>query len=646
MSVSRRAVAIAGAALLVVLGAIGIALLTLDLNQFVGPVLTRLKAVTGREITVGGNLGLRLGFRPRIVAEDVRVANAPWGKAPHFITAKRLEMQVALLPLLSRELQLVQLNVVEPVIALETSADGKNNWDLGDAPKTAAPPTIESKPGAFVLGDLEVTRGQLTYRDASGGEPTKVAIDELTLEAPDRQSQVAAEFKGAVDGTAVQLKGTVGPIATLLDRGATYPVRLKGDVAERKTAIAFDVKRDDKGIALDGLNLVHGGSDVKGKIDIRDTPKPALTVDLTSTTLDLRELTAERKSGPAGKTAAKPAAATAGGSNLVFSDAPVSFDGLKGRNATGNVAIDHLVMPDGRKVERVRTRFSVTDAKLDAPSVQASGYGGTISGSVAIDARTKTPAINLKLEGRELDLSAILAAAGENREVKGGKTTVTVDLAMHGGSLHQWVSGANGRVQAVVGPATLVNTKIDPGLTFDRLADAVNPYRAVKPSTELKCAVVRLPLVNGVANVDRSIALETHELDVSMSGKLDFRNETLDLSIRPRVRQGIPIEIPNIAELVRFTGSFSAPTVSVDAVASAAAIARIGAAWGTGGLSVLGETLLSKAGSGGNAGACDVALGKAAPPASGTTSSPAKSASPSNPIEGIGGALKGLFGGK
>jgi len=204
------------------------------------------------------------------------------------------------------------------------------------------------------------------------------------------------------------------------------------------------------------------------------------------------------------------------------------------------------------------------------------------------------------------------------------------------------MSGAGGHVQAVIGPATLLNTKIDTGAVFDKLAEAVNPFRGVKPSTELKCAVVRLPLANGVANVDRSIALETRELDVSMSGKLDFRNETVDLSIRPRVRQGIPIEIPQIAELVRFTGPFTAPTVSVDAVASATAIARIGAAIGTSGLSVLGETLLN-AGSAG-AGACDVALGRGGgspPPAAASKSArPA----PSNPIEGIGSALKGLFG--
>ena len=130
-----------------------------------------------------------------------------------------------------------------------------------------------------------------------------------------------------------------------------------------------------------------------------------------------------------------------------------------------------------------------------------------------------------------------------------------------------------------------------------------------------------------------------------MSGTLDFRNETLDLSIRPRVRQGIPIEIPQIAELVRFRGPFAAPTVSVDAMASATAIARIGAAIGTGGLSVLGEIdpgagqarrrrqrrMRGRARQGGLG---DRERGR------GTRRSPA---APPNPIEGIGNALKGLF---
>jgi hypothetical protein len=83
-------------------------------------------------------------------------------------------------------------------------------------------------------------------------------------------------------------------------RGRRIPVRLKGEVAERKTTIAFDLKRDDKGIALEGVDLVHGASDIKGKIDIRDAPKPVVDGAPHSTSIDLSELTG-RARRPAGK---------------------------------------------------------------------------------------------------------------------------------------------------------------------------------------------------------------------------------------------------------------------------------------------------------------------------------------------------------
>ncbi len=414
MVIRRRALAIAGGALLVVVAGVAVLVATLDINQFVGPVLARIKAVTGRDVTVGGRVGFRIGLTPRIVANDVRLANAPWAKAPYLVTAKRLEMQVALLPLLRRQFELVRLNVVEPVIALETAADGRDNWDLGNAPRAAGPPAVEAKPGAFALGDLQVTHGELTYRDASGGAETQVTIDEFSLQAPDRQSQVKTEFKGTVDGTAVELAGSVGPIATVFDHGTPYPVSLKGEVADRKVAIAFRMTRDDKGVAIEDIDAAFGSSNVKGKVDVRDAgQKSTWTVNLTSTSLDLDELTAHRTAP-----AAKAAATGSGTPHLVFSDAPVSFDALRGRNANGEIAIDRLTLPGGHKVERIRGRFSLADGKLDAPAVQAAGYGGTIAGSVSIDAtRGKPPAIALKLDGRDLDLAALLAAA--RREARG-----------------------------------------------------------------------------------------------------------------------------------------------------------------------------------------------------------------------------------
>jgi hypothetical protein len=160
-------------------------------------------------------------------------------------------------------------------------------------------------------------------------------------------------------------------------------------------------------------------------------------------------------------------------------------------------------------------------------------------------------------------------------------------------------------------------------------------------STELECAVVRLPLKDGIAHVDRSLAIDSKKVSVSASGTLDFRSETLDLALHPLIKQGIPIDIPQVAQLVRFKGPFEHPGVSIDAVGSAAAVAKIGAAIGTGGLSMLGTSLIERAAA--NEDVCAIAAGRA-------TVSSAK-APAQNPPAGktvpndIGKALGKLFGG-
>ena len=61
------------------------------------------------------------------------VSNASWAKSPELLSAKRVEVEVALLPLLQRRFQLVRLNLIEPVIALETNAKGQGNWQPAES---------------------------------------------------------------------------------------------------------------------------------------------------------------------------------------------------------------------------------------------------------------------------------------------------------------------------------------------------------------------------------------------------------------------------------------------------------------------------------------------------------------------------------
>ena len=641
MRIALLVLGYAGGLVLLILAGVGIAVWTVDPNDLVGPLQARIKAATGRDVTIGGGIELKLGLVPKLVVNDVHVGNAHWAKTPDLLSAKRVEVEVALLPLLQRLFELVRLNLVEPVIALETNTKGHGNWELSATPSAPGAPKADSGPVALGIGDLSMTHGALTYRDGATGAETRVTIDELALRAHNAQSQVNAEFRGTIDGIAVALTGNLGPLATLTQRGLPYPVSVKGEVAGRKTNVTTKMLRTDDLVDLQDIDITLGSSNLKGRIEIRNTgTKATYTINLASAALALDDLALPHAHAPAPGAKAAAAGST-GTSRFIFSDAPLPLDALRANDANGDIAIDTLTLPGGKQLNKVHVQFTLRDGKLDAPSVQATAFGGTVSAVATVNAvRGQTPAVALRVDGHDLDLGAVLAAAGVSREVRGGKTNVAINVTMHGNSLHQWMSGINGQARVVVGPASIVNAKTDPTKSFDKMAEAVNPFRTVNAATELQCAVIRLPLAGGVAHVDRSIAVETKQLDATVSGTLDLRSESLDLSVKPRVRQGIAIEIPQIANLVRVRGTLASPSVGIDAMASTAAIAGLVAGGQTrGGVAalLLGQAAVAPAG----AGACDVALGKAS--AAVASAGSGNQVPAARGVEDLGKALGGLF---
>lgn len=633
---------IAGGLTGLILLAIAIAVATVDPKALVGPVQARVKAETGRDLVFAGPIDLKLSLEPKLVASDVTLGNASWGSSAPMVKAKRVEVQVALLPLLQKRFEVIEVALVEPLIALETDPQGRANWDFSApsaTPASAAVPTPASAAAVIAVGNIAIRDGTLTYRDGATGKTTDVAIERLVIRSRKIDAPVEAEFKGRIDDVAVAVSGNLGPLDALRERRWPYPVAIRGDVNGKPATVSTKIGIEGDTTTLDALDLVWGTLALKGDVRIvRADGRTRYVFTLAAPAWSLEDA-AVAGAVATGTTKIDKAAPS---SRYVISDRALPLNVLKGTDLEGTLTIGDLAINARNRLRAVTITIANTRGKLDVSSFQASAYGGTLAGRLAIDASgVGAPAVQLRLDGRDLDLDALLAAIGESRNVRGGKTALTLDVATRGDSLHAWAAGATGQALVTIGPATLVNTRLDPGDVLDSLSYSVNPWRERDASTELVCGVIRLPLANGVANVDRSIAIETKKLGVSASGTLDFRDERLDLALRPRVNEGIPIDIPQMAELVRFTGPFTHPAVKIDAVASAATIAKIGAAIGTGGLSMIGTSILSKAASGGRP--CDVALGRAvaeAKPAA-TPSSPATRESVGNDI---GKALGKLFG--
>ena len=631
-----RILAAFGGLLLLLIVAVAIAVRTIDVNDFIAPIQKRVKDATGRDLVIRGGIDFKLSLEPELLIDDVSLSNSAWGKSAQMVTAKRVEAQVKLLPLLQRHFEIVRFKLIDPVISLETDSAGKGNWEFSGAGGTdAAAPA--GGINAFAIGDLAIDHGIASYRDGESGKTTNIVIDELSLHSRDAQSPVSARFRGTVGDIAIAMEGDVGPLQALAQQHLPYPVSLKGQINGQPASVATKMSIDGRSVTLDDLQMSTGQSRVEGQFAL--TPgaqRSKATFKLASTTLAWTDLPFAHKLTDAAKRPIAP-------EKFVFSDEKLDLGALLAFDADGDLSIGTLLLPEGRKLENVHVQFTVRGAKLEAPLLQASALGGTARGRLSLDA-AHDPALNLHLDAKDINLGLMLPIFGITREVRGGKTEVTLDIATHGESPREWARGATGTVLIVTGPATLVHTKLDLDSPLNKLADAVNPFYKVDSSTELECAVIRLPLKDGVAQIDRSIALETAKFGASAVGTLDFRNETLDLAIKPQIRHGIPIDVPQVASLVRFEGPFRSPAVRVDAGGSAVAAAKIGAAFFSGGLSVVGESLLSAA-SGAGAGACRVAMGTSgsATPASPTPSAQPPSSASSSPTP-VGKALDRILG--
>ena len=631
----------AGGLAVVLFIVVAVAVWRVDPNDFVAPLQSRIKEATGRDVAIHGGIDFKLSLTPRLVVRDFALANAPWGSAPQLVAVKEIGVEVALLPLMQKRFEVIRVGLVEPSIALETDAQGHGNWDFG---RTAAgpgpgPPSGETiSPMAFGVDNVAVTHGTLTYRDGKSGAPTKVAIDSLVLSASDARAPVSAEFRGKIDDMAVALTGTLGPLGALIQRRWPYPVGLTGEIDGQKANVAGKLRIDGNAIQLEELDVVLGPNAVKGAVTVvTGGPRLRYTVNLTAPVLTLPQ--AATAVGVPTKLVTAPSAAAGGAkapSAYLISEAPLPLAALRTLDAAGEIDIGRLIVSKTREFTAVEVRFALQDGRLHVPALKATTLGGSVAAHLTLGVPAAGAAtLALAIDARELDLRAVLAMLDVQRDVKGGKTSVKADLHARGVSLHDWAASASGNVTAIAGPATIVNTKVDPASAFDRVANAANPFREKDPTTELRCAVVRLPLAAGIAHIDRSVAAETQKLGVSVSGTLDLRSESIDLTFKPQLREGIPIDLAQIAELVRLRGPLRNPQVSIDAMASVATVARIGTAVGTGGLSEVAAALLGSAGRGG-VGPCAVALGARA------ASAPATDAKAPVPVPGTDSITKAL----
>ena len=137
---------IAGAVALlicVIIAAVFIILSRYDFNHLKPQISRIAKEATGRELTLGGDIDLKISLTPKLLVENVSFQNASWGSRPEMVKVRRVEVQVAILPLIGKKIEIKRLVLVEPDILI-----------LENSPHEKAVRKVVLEPEAIIVGGV------------------------------------------------------------------------------------------------------------------------------------------------------------------------------------------------------------------------------------------------------------------------------------------------------------------------------------------------------------------------------------------------------------------------------------------------------------------------------------------------------------
>ncbi|THJ21795.1 MAG: AsmA family protein [Nitrospira sp. CG24D] len=243
----------------------------IDLNQYqdrykplIEEALNRKVQLQDIRLTIWPRLGARIG--------GVTILDDPAFSAGPFASLASLEVGVKLLPLLSKQVEVEEISLRDPVVTVITNKDGVMNMSTIGArtasSSTAEPGTVPPPGGdplqilaLFAVDRVSIEGGKLTYRDLSTAPVTEYQVQDLELLLRSvRLGQTPS----------IHLKATVLPY--------NLPVTLDGGFGPLVETL--EVQQYDFALGLGKVALAVRGALVGGMLDATVSAPAINTADL------------------------------------------------------------------------------------------------------------------------------------------------------------------------------------------------------------------------------------------------------------------------------------------------------------------------------------------------------------------------------
>ena len=550
-----------------------------------GAIETQVSRATGRAFKINGALSVSIFPGLGLDARDVALANAPGWVARDLVHIERMRIAVKLWPLLSGKIEVSQIVLEKPVIALEVTYRGEANWLMtpqrGAAGGPALPPNAEfagvrieggrvsydddevDTHGAIADLDADVAlvslalptgvSGAFTLRGRRLKFATTIATPQMLLAGKPMEVNLAltsdflnAAFLGRVtregnaSGTGTLRAPSLKDLAAWLGRPVSAGRGLGALSAQA------DIAMMGQSIQLRELKAKLDAMTMQGElfVDYR-LPMPFVEGAMSIDALDLNTYLQLGGGGPQHAPSGPP-----GGG---WSRTPVKLDLLKLANgevtlSVGTLRVLHL--KTGKAVIALALRDGLMTAHLGPMQL----YGGSGTADLTVDTRGPSPSVANKLSFASIAMGPFLAdTIGVDKLA--GTGTIALDVTSSGASPDAIMRALSGKGVVAIGRGSVhgvdmgqvartVQTILSAGATGQ---SATTPFDSFRGSFSISNGM----LWNGDLKLDSAF------LRMTGQGHLDLGNQTIAYRIEPKASIGGRMHLLDVGVPFAISGPWS-----------------------------------------------------------------------------------------
>ena len=601
---THRALIWVGAILGVIAVAIVILVATLDWNRAKGYISAGVSKATGRQLRINGDLNVEFGWISSVRASQIQFENAPWSTHPQMVEAGLVEVKVDLWQLFKWRLVLPTVTISQARVILEKTADGSANWEFRAAPavtgqlpeKRTEFPVIEKlliKDGTFLFTNQQTSTQlevKLTQAEAAGflEGPVKLQAEGTYQKQPMTVSLEGGSYqnlRSAQEPYPLDIKLGVGKVKANIKGHLAEPLEMKGE------DVTLDIQGDDMANLFPLIHLVFpstppyklkghlkhkasvwsfsnfsgrvGDSDLSGTLRVdTGSQRPVMKADLVSTLLDFDDLagfigaTPGTGPGEAATEEQKQRAAVEKKDDRLFPDQHYDLERLRAMDAEVQLRAKQILAPN-LPIDTLVAKLSLNDGVLKFAPATFGVANGRIELYSTFDGANHPAKVTIDARLLQLDLKQLLGKstfAQQSLGPLGGR----INISGTGESFRELMATASGNTFVAMSGGEVSHLLVE--LAGLDVAETLGVLVKGDEPVPIRCAVVDLHGQDGQMGV-QTLVLDTTDTVIFGEGKIDLRDEQLDIVLTPVPKDFSPL---SLRSFIRVGGSFKKVSVFPD----------------------------------------------------------------------------------